>query len=264
MNNLKKLLGAAAVIIILLIILLIVMVLKKNRTEEPVPQVGSHAQTATPSDTEETTEAGEFTYVYEDGHINGEELTPQNTDGKIYQINTTTKAKTLVIPSVKAVIPALKENEYTFLSQVGESKDKSSLYFTQTYIEGAGKLFKFDGKTKKITEMKISNYYESFGATFSTKSPYITSIFNPKNSEDGGTLFLLDLDNDTTKVLATLPANQTFNICGLEGCLGTIGANVEWLTASQFQISIYDAKAGKDKDGNPQAKLIEKRKFNIN
>lgn len=254
MKNFKIIAIIAGVIAILALIALAIVVFNKKTTLTDKTPVVSESK----SDEN-------YTYEYSLNRKDDEQIKSENSDGKIFKVNSLTNEKTLVVPSIKSLLPKTDSTTpYTFLNLLGTSKSKTNLYFSLAYTEGSQGLYKYDGNTNKLTELNISSYYDSFGVTTSPSGLFGASIYDPKDIKAVDKLFLLDLENDSVKTLATLPANQRFDICGIEGCLGTIGANIEWIDEFNFQINVYSAKAGKDENGNPKAILIEKRKFKIN
>lgn len=285
MKNLKHLLIAGGVIVVLLIALLINMFITSKHTQPAMDAVqnnqnansnandnnSNNANTNTSEATPPNPQAtdGKFSYEYVmDGNIgNGQ------TDGKIYKIDNSTKERTLFVPSLKSLMSKEDRAKYNvtdpandvnwILYQIAASPTHPFLYFTVAFEEGGGGILKFDGGLKKLTSLKTSDYNSNQGATGSKNGLFLASIYHQGDAGNNGRiLYLVDLEKDTVKTLVQLPVGQTFNICGLEGCLGDTGATVTWLNDTQFNIDIYSSKPTSSPEG-PKAQLLETRKFTV-
>jgi uncharacterized protein YxeA len=214
---------------------------------------------------EQSANQQKFKYEFVSDQKEGEAYDWKNQDGKIVQTNLQTGIQTVLIPSVRKAYPDPKLVEGVALYPIAESINKPYLYFARSYIEGAEGIIRFDASTKKFTELKISDYYQSFMSQSAKTAPFIATTHNVGDATDERSLFLLDLDKDTRTLLLKLPQNQTFNPCKIEGCIGDQVAVIEWLDQTSFQITIYNPVGQTvDQDGNTRAKIIEKRKFKIN
>lgn len=270
MNHFKKI-ALAGIIIAILLIALFISLFFKSKSDSDVSDAERLQNSGVNLNGEvnpiptQTTSNLEFTYEYVPDRKEGDPYELDNLDGKIFQTNTKTKARTIVVPSVMKAYPPLKGNGGQEFYQISASNDKPFLYFSISFIEGAAGIIRYDGSTNKFTKLKINDYFNTFEARASKISPYAVSTENANSKSDERSLFLLDLDNDTVRLLTKLPQKETFNPCPIIGCLGDSATEVTWLDKENFQITVYDANQTIPTDGrNTEAKVIEKRKFNIN
>ncbi len=272
MKNFKHLLGLGLILAGIIIFVITYSVWTKN----PKTIDSRDAQNTEVQGNEEQTEPapfepavdGQYSYQYvSDGGANVGKM-----DGKIYRTNLKTGQKTVHVPSIQSLVSdemredlGLAEDNTWSMQQIAHSPNKPYLYFSFSFIEGAQGIVRYDGSDNTLKPLNISSYYDSFSASNSPGNGLSAISLSKKNgSGDGRTLYLLNLDTDTASTLLTLPPNRTFNVCGLEGCLGSLGMNSDWINANEFVIDIYDAKAGTDENGNPKAILVESRKIKIN
>ncbi len=209
-----------------------------------------------------------YQYIPNTVNHNFTEFTEATYDGKIVRTDLKTNAKETVVPSVKKAYPAIKPINLSF-EVLSAPKNSSNIYFTVIPNETDGfpfDIIRYNGEQNTFTKLKTSTYFDSPGVRSGSKnSAYVASTENPQNGEDERSLFLIDLETDTAKLLTKLPANETFNSCYEGNCLGGWMGQIEWLSESTFQISVYDANATTtDEQGyGPVRKLIAKRKFTV-
>ncbi len=266
----KKLVVPLIILIVLILLYIGSMVLKtKTESDTTTNQISQQDLTTDESTLIEEPENATLKFKYEllSFYKGGNPEPNQSYDGQIIQTDIMTGKKTTVVKSIKTAYPALKENQYKSFIQLNQSTTKPYLYLGIVYYAGdapIGGIVRYDGDANKFTELKISKNFNSFTSTASKESAYAASIYNVKDGEDTRSLFLLDFDGDTIKSLATLPSNETFNLCEKVGCLMPSAPDIEWLSGDTFRISIFDPeKVVKDKNGNETQKLIETRKFII-
>ncbi len=233
-----------------------------NTTAQPEIASNTNMGDVSNDDSQRKIETLKFVSNYKDN-------APLDFDGKIVSINAYSGTETVIVPSIKNAYPELKQAFNWTLQQVSQSEDKGYLYFTKVLMETdapPADLIRFDGNTKKFTKLSVSSYFYGYGTASASKtSPWAASVVNPQSESDEQSLYLLDLDRDTAKLVIKLPAGQTFNFCHDGGCLGGKIGNIEWLSGTQYQVGIYSTiETEKDQYGSIQRKLIEKRKFNIN
>lgn len=264
--NLKTALKFAIVILVLCVLFVLSYALRaQHRASQDAATTSTDTSGINDMPTDDSSTPLTTRYEYEDEQPGSEWVSGGNNDGKIYEINLVTNTRTLIVPSVKALSKAVSDKCGCKFVKIAESKTNPYLYFGVTFIEGMGGIYRFDGLARTITELKTSPYFEISSGEVSPYGPYIATIQNPKNYEDGTNLYLLDLDKDELKTLTNLTGNQTFNICQIDGCLGSLGANIEWLNKNEFVINIYDTENFTyDEQTGQRAKLLEKRKFKIN
>lgn len=245
-----------------LIILIVLLVLYFGAT---ILRDKRNANTSAPRLVENSTvkNVEGFRYEYIPDAKSTDEYDMNNNDGRIVRIDTVSGQSIVLVSSVKALFPNLQPG--TSLYHLATSADNAAMYFTIAYGEGAAGIYKFDLTNKKFSELKISKQYDSMGSSVSPTSAYIVTVINPDNPADDHSLFVLDLDKDSSKLLTKFPVTQTINICTIQGCLGPVLINPTWLDDKNFEINIYDTKPGPidPQTGGPEAKLIEKRKFTI-
>jgi hypothetical protein len=262
MNN-KVTMAAIAVAVIALAALAYTIYGAKPTSNSNTNTVNNNVSQA-PTNTAEP--KPKYTYQFEGGF--NPDYSKSTADGKIYQIDEK-GVKTLVVPSIKDAYPELKQAFNWTFGQVSQSTDKGYLYFTKILLETDAPptdIIRFDGNTKKFTKLSTSPYFFGYGTASASKStPWAVSMVNPQSEADEQSLYLIDLDRDSAKLVIKLPAGQSFNFCHEGGCLGGKIGQIEWLTGTQYQVGIYSTtETTKDQYGNIERKLIEKRKFNIN
>ena len=272
MPNIKKFVIGGLVLIILLIALFISLFLKSKVVNDSFQnaQIQSNSlNTNTTADENSEPQISDGQYEYEfisKYKENGGDWYGENLDGKIVQTNLKTGQTTVLVESVLKAYPDPERGNGQTYSIISQSDKSPYLYLSNSYIEGMAGIIRFDRFTKKFTKLIIGDYFDIFLARASGSSPFAASTNNIKDSTDERSLFLLDLDNGTAKLLVKLPTNLTFNICGIEG--GMVGncSEIEWLDKENFEIKIFDAKPGpvNPETGGPEAILKETRKFNIN
>ena len=188
-------------------------------------------------------------------------------DGKIVRIDPVTNQEIVVVPSVKAAYPPVAPINLS-LSVLAYSDDSSRVYFTTIPNESDGfpfDIIRYNGPANTFTKLKISNQYDSYAVrATATNSPFIVTTDNPRDDSDDKSLFLLDLEADSSKLIVKLPANETFNFCYQQGCLGGVMGDIVWLNSQYIEASIYSFnETEKDEYGNPANKFIEKRKYKV-
>lgn len=272
MPNIKKFVIGGLVLIILLIALFISLFLKSKVVSESFQNASiqydsSDTNTTADENSEPQISDGQYKYEFISKYMeNGGDWSGENLDGKIVQTDLKTGHKTVLVDSVFKAYPNPERGDGQTYDIISHSNESPYLYLSNTYIEGMEGIIRFDKSTKKFTELKIGDYFDAFLARASQYSPFAATTKNIKDAADERSLFLLDLDNGTAKLLFKLPTNLTFNICGIEG--GMVGncSEIEWLDKENFEIKIFDAKPGpvNPETGGPEAILKETRKFNIN
>lgn len=270
-EHLNKYVSVLIVLVTLILLYIGSIVLKENTTITPLSPVPIQQQSLDNQPIEQPTHRYRYEYVANYTDKGG--FTEQNYDGKIIQIDTQSGANAeavTVIPSVKAAYPKLKEMINLSFQTLSYSNNNNYLYLTTVLMESDGGqrgIIRFEPLTKKLVDLKISEYFTTFTAVASVSSPYIASIQAPGAGSEitkNRSLFLLDLDADTVRTLTTLPANQSFNGCHNELCFSGVINSIKWLSEKEFEAGIYDiTKTEQDQDGNTVRKRIETRKFNI-
>lgn len=121
-------------------------------------------------------------------------------------------------------------------------------------------LFTYDLAAGTFTEMKTSPLYKGFGAkAVSFDSLFIATVQESQQTK----LYLLDLGQDTSKVLATLKGNETFNYCA-SGCFADIGSEIVWNSNDSVEVSVFDKTKIEAADwGGTKYKFIDKRTYNV-
>lgn len=193
-------------------------------------------------------------------------FTEQTFDGKIVRIDPQTKQEMTVIPSVKDAYPIIKTPLNRSLYFLSESPVNQNLYFSEVYYEtdgGLGGLIKFDAQDLSLKALSISSQFSTFGASYSKTSPYAATIIEPGGESTGRKLYVLNFDKDTATLLDTLPIGLTFDICSIESCFGGYAPTIDWVSAGEFEVTIYDSKFTADQYGNGKAVIIEKRKYKV-
>lgn len=231
-----------------------------DRSQELTPEVTTPE---TPSEKVYT-----YKYVMNYDSASGKPITDSSWDGKIIQIDPTTKKETVIISSVKASYPELKQSKNLGFSDLISLPNSNQIYLTKILYETDGfpqDIIRFDGPTKKFTKLKISNQFDSFAVSAISKTiPFIVTTDNPQNESDDRSLFLLDLGSDSSKLITKLSNTETFNSCYQQGCLGGVAGEITWLDDNYIEASIYSySETEKDQWGNPVNKFIEKRKYKV-
>ncbi len=269
-EHLNKYVSVLIVLVVLILLYIGSVVLKKNTTNAPTVPEQEQSQNQEEPTGEQSSSESQFRYEYVANYKDNGGLTEQNYDGRIVKIDIKTNKATTVIPSVKEAYPKLKDGITHTVSKLTYSTAKGYLYLTTIFAESDGGyngILRFDPMTSKLTELKISGYYRTMSGTSSETSPYAVSILKPTENDTAvpRTLYLLDLDNDIVKTIATLPNNQTFNYCYKGNCLFGIMPTIEWLNGEEVEIGIYSTtQTEKDEFGNIVAKLVQKKRFNVN
>ncbi|QQS22515.1 hypothetical protein IPM19_02690 [bacterium] len=272
-EHFNKLVSVLIVLVVLILLYIGSVILKKNTTSEaPATQTQPQAeQNSAASEPSESTPQVSFSYDYVANYKESGGYTEQNYDGKIIRTNTETNEVTTMIPSVKQAYPKLKEYKNLSLQNLNRSEKTGNLYLTTVLMEsdgGRNGIVKYDPKTNKLTELKISDYFRIYSARESANSPFAASILTPAenmDTKDPKKLYLLDLDNDTVKTLTTLPKGQTFNYCYIGGCMFGVMPEIKWLSAEEFEVTVFSTtQTEKDGYGNDMSKRLKKLKFNVN
>lgn len=274
-EHLNKYVSVLIVLVVLILLYIGSIVLKKNTTTAPaVTDPGieqGQDQTDQNPPQEQPADSSQFTYKYVANYKDNGGFTEQNYDGKIVKTDTKSNQTTVVIPSVKQAYPKLKQAKNLSLQELTRSDSKGYLYLTTVLMEsdgGRNGIVKFDPQTNKLAELKISDYFKIYSARESTTTPFAASILTPAenmDTKDPKKLYLLDLDNDTVKTLTTLPNGQTFNYCYVGGCMFGVMPEIEWISGSEFEITVFSTtQSDTDEYGNDIPKRVKKLKFNVN
>jgi len=137
----------------------------------------------------------------------------------------------------------------------GENK----LIFRAGFMEtdaGSFGLYSFDTKTQKISFMKINEHYPAFGvdAKLADGSKYLA--IEREGKYKGKRLYLLDLVNDSSKVLLELKKGET--LLGIDG-FGQMEGKIELIDSHTISYEVYkgdNSEEGYDGQDHP---LLETR-----
>lgn len=271
MKNFKNIVITGLVIALGASLVFIYFTMKKGQEDQrKVSNANSALSTeATPTPTETNSEpilTGDFSYKLVVNDKNNYPPNDASYDGKIIRVDNKTKKEEVIIASIKAAYPPLKQQFNTTLMALSLPKNAKNLYFTQILMDTDASptdIIKLDLSTKKFSKMKVSTYWQAYHPkAVLTNGALAVSTYNPTNDQDDKSLFLIDLETDTAKVFVKLASNQSFNYCVDDNCFGGFQGEVKWTNATTVQANIYNPnQTVVDESGTTTRKLLKTQNF---
>ena len=192
-------------------------------------------------------------------------------DLKLIRRDRQTGEETVVIASIKEVIPDLKAEFNLLLSDFAHPKDSRMIIFKSVLSSTdnpKGVLYSFNTENNKFTKMNVNDVYNGFFGCFALSPDQTKFVWTHKVNKDGNpsteVMHLFDLINDEYKAVVNLSENETF-----DAAYDTMGSYCEmvWVNEEKIKYAVFDqSKKIKGYDSSSEAArksiLIEYREFN--
>ncbi len=245
--NIKKALSIGIILGILFIGLFITLFLK-SRSE--------YKKSLSKQDTEERYRYDFITNFNQDG------WTFEKTDGRIVRIDKKTGTIEDMIDSIKFNYPDEKRRDIDGFRKLNSSK--RYLYLTTNQWEGCYGIVRYDSQNNTLTEHPQSHLFDCHSAKASEDSPYIAYVTDADKRGDSRSVYLINLDKNSTELINLLPLGQTYNNC-VKDCYRPVIADINWIDKDRFQINAYDStKILTDEYNTPYREIVSERIYNIN
>lgn len=187
-------------------------------------------------------------------YFNGNSVESGCEDNKLYRFNEAGN-KELIFESVieQITYPAFVESkkQHCNLALLKEvyAPTKGKLIFRAGYMETDAPsfgLFSFDTRTQKFSYMKINEYYPAFGVDAESADGLKQLAIEREGVSPGKKLYLLDLVNDSVRVLVQLNKGET--LLG-QGGFGQMYGDVTFFDDRTVSYAVYEGDSILDESG---------------
>ncbi len=173
----------------------------------------------------------------------------------------------IVIPSIKHVIPELKEPFNLILMEISFPKNTGKLFFASVLgstEDCPGTLYSFTIQLKKFSKMRTTPYFYSCSFYLSPDGLKVASITLNKSSEQRtfNTLYIIDLQKDEVRMPVKLHGKESLTK-ELLYYGKTYYGDITWIDNNTLEYGVYDKTSGKDEGAIMEYQLIEKRRITI-
>lgn len=164
-------------------------------------------------------------------------------DAKLMRVNEETKEETVLVQSIKGKVPSLNEQFNRTLFKLSFPQQGNRLYFIEVLNNTdapPSAVYVYDLSSGDFLKLNVSPYFTAYGP--SVVSPDGMRVATTIDQNDEGTtrkLFVINLANDTVRMLIAVSGNETLNYCTQE-CFGGNAGELKWLDDQTVEYKTYD------------------------